>query len=47
MERLTEKHYGANDYYMTCSAECERDQCVECAELENIVNLLGPMRTRG
>lgn len=47
MERLTEKHYGANDYYMTCSAECERDQCVECAELEKIVNLLGAYEDTG
>ena len=47
MERLTEKHYGANDYYMTCSAECERDLCVECAELEKIVNLLGAYEDTG
>lgn len=47
MERLTEKHYGANDYYMTCSAECERDQCVECAELEKIANLLGAYEDTG
>lgn len=47
MERLTEKHYGANDYYMTCSAECERDQCVECAELEKIVNPLGAYEDTG
>ena len=47
MKRLTEKHYGANDYYMTCSAECERDQCVECAELEKIVNLLGAYEDTG
>ena len=47
MERLTEKHYGANDYYMTCSAECERDQCDECAELEKIVNLLGAYEDTG
>ena len=47
MERLTEKHYGAKDYYMTCSAECERDQCVECAELEKIVNLLGAYEDTG
>ena len=47
MERLTEKHYGANDYYMTCSEECERDHCVECAELEKIVNLLGAYEDTG
>lgn len=47
MERLTEKHYGANDYYMTCSEECERDHCVECAEIEKIVNLLGAYEDTG
>lgn len=47
MERLTEKHYGANDYYMTCSEECERDNCVECADLEKIVNRLGAYEGTG
>lgn len=47
MKRLTQKHYGASDYYMTCSAECERDHCVECAELEKIVNLLGAYEDTG
>ena len=47
MERLTEKHYGANDYYMTCSAECERDHCLECAKLEKIVDLLGAYEDTG
>lgn len=47
MKRLTEKPFGAKDYYMTCSAECERDHCVECAELEKIVNLLGAYEDTG
>lgn len=47
MKRLTEKHFGAKDYYMTCSAECERDHCVECAELDKIVNLLGTYEDTG
>lgn len=47
MKRLTEQHYGAKDYYMTCSAECERDHCVECAEFEKIVNLLGAYEDTG
>nr|DAQ28770.1 MAG TPA: hypothetical protein [Caudoviricetes sp.] len=47
MKRLTEKHFGAKDYYMTCSAECERDHCVECAELDKIVNLLGAYEDTG
>lgn len=47
MKRLTQKHYGANDYYMACSEECERDHCVECAEFEKIVDLLGAYEDTG
>lgn len=47
MKRLTQKHYGANDYYMACSEECERDHCLECAELEKIVDLLGAYEDTG
>lgn len=47
MKRLTEKHYGASDYYMACSEECERDHCLECAKLEKIVDLLGAYEDTG
>ncbi len=47
MKRLTEQHYGAKDYYMLCSEECERDHCLECAELEKIVDLLGAYEDTG
>lgn len=47
MKRLTEKHYGASDYYMACSEECERDPCLECAKLEKIVDLLGAYEDTG
>lgn len=44
MERLTERHYGANKgYYMKCSETCHID-CGEksyCEEVDNIVDRLG------
>lgn len=44
MERLTERHYGANNgYYMKCSETCHID-CGEksyCEEVDNIVDRLG------
>lgn len=44
MERLTERHYKANDgYYMKCSETCHID-CGEksyCEEVDNVVDRLG------
>ena len=42
MDRLTEKHYMAEDYYMKCSENCDLDiDCVDCHCSDAIVNKLG------
>lgn len=47
MKRLTEKHYGADDYYMKCSEECERDHCIDCPAFEALVDRLGAYEDTG
>lgn len=48
MERLTEKHYGANDYYMTCSEECAKDMdCIDCPSFDSLVDRLGAYEDTG
>lgn len=47
MKRLTEKHYGADDYYMKCSEECERDYCIDCPAFEALVDRLGAYEDTG
>ena len=42
MERLTCKHFGAEDYYMECSSKCDNlDDCGDCPKLQEIINKLG------
>lgn len=49
MERLTQKHYGADDYYMVCSGTCSKEEfrCEDCPETEKIVNKLGAYEDMG
>ena len=43
MERLTEKHYNGDGYYMKCSETCPSDcsEICDCEELDRIVDRLG------
>lgn len=48
MKRLTEKHYGANDYYMACSENCaESVDCTACPSFDSLVDLLGAYEDTG
>jgi hypothetical protein len=49
MDRLTGKHYGAEDYYMICSEKCAGDAelCVGCPEVDKIINRLGAYEDTG
>lgn len=49
MDRLTGKHYGAEDYYMTCSPKCAGDaeMCIGCPEVDKIINRLGAYEDTG
>ena len=41
MERLTEKHYLAEDHYMKCSEACSVDMdCVDCPAFDKLVERL-------
>ena len=41
MERLTEKHYLAEDHYMKCSEDCSVDMdCVDCPAFDKLVERL-------
>lgn len=41
MERLTEKHYLAEDHYMKCSEDCNVDMdCVDCPALGELIERL-------
>ena len=41
MERLTEKHYLAEDHYMKCSEACSVDMdCVDCPAFDKLIERL-------
>ena len=51
MKRLTEKHFGAEDYYMGCSSVCDDltmgGLCDGCDKLQEIINKLGAYEDTG
>lgn len=49
MERLTEKHYLEDGYYMKCTEECNGEDmdCIDCPALENLVDRLGAYEDTG
>ena len=49
MERLTEKHYGTDGYYMKCSEVCANDDemCGGCPYLDKIIDRLGAYEDTG
>lgn len=49
MERLTEKHYGGDGYYMACSATCDAEDadCERCGAMDAILNRLGAYEDTG
>lgn len=48
MERLTEKHYLAEDHYMKCSEDCNVDiDCVDCPAFDKLVERLAAYEDTG
>lgn len=48
MERLTERHYQADGYYMACSENCNEDiSCIICPAFERLVDRLGAYEDTG
>ena len=48
MERLTEKHYLAEDHYMKCSEECNVDMdCVDCQAFDKLIERLAAYEDTG
>ena len=48
MERLTEKHFGNEGYYMKCSEDCHAPQdCIDCAAFEKLVDRLAAYEDTG
>ena len=47
MERYTEKHYGENVYYLSCSGNCETLNCGDCGILDKIVDRLAAYEDTG
>ena len=49
MKRLTQKHYGASDYYMmSCSENCaENVDCIDCPSFDSLVDRLGAYENTG
>ena len=48
MERLTEKHYLAEDHYMKCSEECNVDMdCVDCPAFDKLIERLAAYEDTG
>ena len=48
MKRLTQKHYGASDYYMACSENCSEDMdCIDCPSFDSLVDRLGAYENTG
>ena len=48
MERLTEKHFGNEGYYMKCSEYCHDPQdCIDCAAFDKLVDRLATYEDTG
>ena len=48
MERLTEKHYLAEDHYMKCSEACSVDMdCVDCPAFDKLIERLAAYEDTG
>lgn len=48
MERLTEKHYLAEDHYMKCSEDCNVDMdCVDCPAFDKLIERLAAYEGTG
>lgn len=48
MKRLTQKHYGASDYFMACSENCaESVDCTACPSFDSLVDRLGAYEDTG
>lgn len=48
MERLTEKHYLAEDHYMKCSGNCHVDiDCIDCPAFDRLVERLAAYEDTG
>lgn len=48
MERLTEKHYLAEDHYMKCSEDCSVDMdCVDCPAFDKLIERLAAYEDTG
>ena len=48
MERLTEKHYLAEDHYMKCSEDCNVDMdCVDCHAFDKLIERLAAYEDTG
>ena len=48
MERLTEKHYLAEDHYMKCSETCHGDMdCIDCPAFDQFVERLAAYEDTG
>ena len=48
MERLTEKHYLAEDHYMKCSEDCNVDMdCVDCPAFDKLIERLAAYEATG
>ena len=48
MERLTEKHYLAEDHYMKCSEDCNVDMdCVDCLAFDKLIERLAAYEDTG
>ena len=41
MERLTDKHYSGDGYYMNCPGDCDIDDCGGCIKFDALVDKLG------
>lgn len=48
MERLTEKHYLADDHYMKCSENCDADMdCIDCPAFDKLIERLAAYEDTG
>ena len=48
MERLTEKHYLAEDHYMKCSEDCNVGMdCVDCPAFDKLIERLAAYEDTG
>ena len=48
MERLTEKHYLAEDHYMKCSEDCNVDMdCVDCPAFDKLIERIAAYEATG